>query len=114
MVAKKFTNYTDRDFSWKWDGVEYTFRAGETMFLEDYKAHHFAKHLVDRELTKDGILTNNVLERAKRELLCFPDTEVVSTHEAMQEEEAKKEEVKADIKKKGRPRKVAEEEFSDL
>lgn len=49
-----FTNYTSEDFSWKWGGKTYTFKAGKSVYLEDFKARHFAKHLVDRELHKAG------------------------------------------------------------
>lgn len=50
MKSVIFTNWTQEDFSWTWNSVPYKFRAGTSIFLEDYLANHFAKHLVDREL----------------------------------------------------------------
>lgn len=114
MKAVKFRNYTDHDFSWKYDGIEYTFRAGETMFLEDYKAAHFAKHLIDRELGKLGISTGTLSERTKLEQQCLPGDEPITQHEAIQIEEEKKEAIIKEEKKRGRPKKIVEEEFADL
>jgi len=105
MNAKKFKNFSTTDFTWKFDGIEYTFKAGQEMYLEDYKADHFAKHLVDRELNALNILTNNVSERNKLTALCFPVDEVVTPLEALQLNE----EVKA---KQGK--KKVEVEFPDL
>jgi len=84
MEAIQFHNFTNEDFTWKWDGVAYTFKAGSTMFLENYKAEHFAQHLVDRELNKLGILTNNMNERARLGALCFPTVETITPLEALQ------------------------------
>lgn len=49
-----FTNWTDEDFSWKYAGITHKFEAGSSVYLPDYKANHFAKHLVNRELIKSG------------------------------------------------------------
>lgn len=51
---KKFVNYTDEDFTHKWDGKAFTFKAGKEIYLEDHLAEHFAKHLAEREMLKDG------------------------------------------------------------
>jgi len=51
VTIVKFYNFTDSDFTWKWADVPYTFKAGTTMAMEDWKAEHFAKHLADRILT---------------------------------------------------------------
>ena len=48
--ALQFKNYTDTDFTHSFDSVPYTFKAGQTIYLEEFKAKHFAKHLVNREL----------------------------------------------------------------
>ena len=61
--AVKFYNFTDEDFTCKWDGVPYTIKAGETIMFEDWKAETFAKHLIDRELNKKDIRTNNQQRR---------------------------------------------------
>ena len=109
MKAIKFKNFTDRDFSWKYDGIEYTFGAGQETYLEDFKAKHFAKHLIDRELTVLGIRTDSANKRIELEVLCFPGDAPVSVAKALDMEEKHKE-----VKRKGRPKKVVEEEFSEL
>ncbi|MFA7257588.1 MAG: hypothetical protein WC047_08450 [Kiritimatiellales bacterium] len=43
------------DENCKWDGEPYTFEAGEARYMADWKARHFAKHLVNRELVKKGM-----------------------------------------------------------
>lgn len=103
MIAKKFKNFTDKEFSWKFDGIEYSFPAGSEIFLEDYKADHFAKHLVDREMNAKGIVTNNLSERAKLQVQCFPSNEELTPIEALQVNEKVK---------KGK--KKVEVEFPDL
>lgn len=90
MEAKQFINFTNEDFTWSYGGMAYTFKPNQPMFLENYKADHFAKHLIDRELNKMGVPTNNVAERAKLEKKCFPSDEVVTPLEALNIEETKK------------------------
>ena|SRR3990167_2620755 len=105
--AKKFKNWSNEEFRWKWDGVEHVFPAGMEIFLESPKAYHFAKHLVDRELNKMSKPTNSPL---RDELLakCFPSDEVISESEALniREEEKSRKKVKKVV--------VKEEEFVDL
>lgn len=108
IKAIKFKNFTDEDFTWKFDGVPYTFKAGMEMYLEDFKAYHFTKHLVDRELNKLGVPTNNLTERKVLEDKCLPQDEVVTREEAIDLNEISK-------KKSVRSKKVEkEEEFVDL
>lgn len=107
MEAIQFKNFSDKDFTWKYDGIPYTFKAGTQTYMEDFKAQHFAKHLIDRELTAKGVLTNSVIERAKLELLCFPSDAAVTADEAVNINEITK-------RKAGRPAKKVEEEFADL
>ena len=104
MTAKKFKNFTEQIFVWKWDGIEHTFLAGMEIFLEDYKADHFAKHLVDQEMNRLHLLTNNALQREQLTALCFPTDEVVTPIEALNLNE------KADVKAE----KEKEVEFPDL
>ena len=108
MTAKKFKNFTDKDFTYSFDSVPYTFKAGQEIFLEDYKADHFAKHLVDREMNKLGQITSNQKQREALLVQCFPTDEAVSVAEALNIEETKKEKGK-----KGK-KKVEETEFPDL
>lgn len=106
--AIQFKNFTDRDFTWSFDSIPYVFKAGQTIYLEEFKAKHFAKHLVDRELNLVGIPTNNKSERDKLEKLCFPSDEVVTPLEALNINEAEKKSTKKTSKK------VEEKEFTDL
>lgn len=94
MNAIQFTNFSNEDFTWKWDGVPYTFKAGQTIFLEDYKAEHFAQHLVDRELNKLNIPTNDMVRRMELGAKCFPKVEPVTPLEALQINNKKKTVVK--------------------
>ncbi|MEK7180002.1 MAG: hypothetical protein AAB706_00845 [Patescibacteria group bacterium] len=103
MQAVKFKNFSDRDFTYKYDGIPYEFKAGQEMFIEDFKAEHFTRHLVDRELNAKNIPTNSLVDRKKFEALCFPTDEVVTPMEALNIEESKKKKTKK-----------VEEEFADL
>lgn len=49
-----FSNWTNEDFVGKWGGVETIVKVGETKEFEMSLAYHFTKHLVDRELQKQG------------------------------------------------------------
>jgi len=101
MNAVKFKNFTNEDFSWKYNGVEYYFRAGEEIFLEEDKAQHFAKHLIDREMNKLGLVTSNKVKRQELEAQCFPIVPVTAIEIAPEEKAVLKAE-------------KAEEEFADL
>lgn len=74
-----FTNWTNEDFTWKWDGQPFTFKARSTETINagtrehnEGLAQHFAKHLTDRELNKRGIPTDHF---TREEFLrnCFLD-----------------------------------------
>lgn len=116
MQAIKFKNFSTEDFTWSFNSIPYTFKAGQEMYLEDFKAKHFAKHLIDRELNRQNIPTNDKQNRAKLEALCFPgDAPAVTEDEAIDIEETKKEEERKEIKaKKGKKKVEVEEEFADL
>lgn len=104
MEAKQFHNFSNEDFTWKFDGIEYTFKAGQTMFLEDFKVVHFTKHLVDREMNRAKLPTNHQT-RTTFEAKCVPSDEVVTPREALDINEKAKVVVKA---------KKAEVEFAGL
>lgn len=52
MKTALFTNFSDESFTGYWDGKPKTFKAGQSMYMPDYLASHFAKHLVNRELLR--------------------------------------------------------------
>ena len=54
-----FTNWTDEDFTGYWGGKGRTIKSGQSLYMPDYAARHFAKHLTNRELlrtTKKGVM----------------------------------------------------------
>lgn len=81
MKSILFTNWSDQKFEWTWDSVPYEFEAGQTVYMQDYLANHFAKHLTDRELLKIGKMTNDPM---RKELMarCIKDGSVSSNNEA--------------------------------
>ena len=78
MKAVLFTNWTNEDFSYTWDKEPYNFPKGSSIMLQDYLANHFAKHLIDRELNKQGIPTNHF---SRQEMLqkCFGEIITANT-----------------------------------
>jgi len=116
-----FKNFTNEEFVCSWDGVPYRFPAGKEMYVEDWKAEHFAKHLVNKVIYKTGgskelILTDQVL-RAKLLAQALPGETSVAPEEALdinaRAEVAEKEaEIKKESKKASKV--VVEEEFADL
>lgn len=74
--AMYFINYTERDFEWKFNNELYKFPAGCKMMLDADVAQHFAKHLVDREMTRDGIDTDKEVERSQYLEKCLRSTDV--------------------------------------
>lgn len=117
-----FKNFTDKEFVCSWDSVPYRFPAGKEMYVEDWKANHFAKHLVDRVMNEKKMITSNMVERKKLLAEALPEglsltkEEAYDLHAREEHKETEKiEEVKVEAKKKGRPsKKVVEEEFADL
>lgn len=57
--ALYFKNFSQDSFTYKYDGKDYTFKPGDGVWLPTFKAKHFAKHLVDREMQKDGLLVDD-------------------------------------------------------
>lgn len=112
-----FKNFTDEEFVCSWDGVPYRFPAGKEMYVEDWKAEHFAKHLVNRVMHKANMITTNMVERNVLLAQALPNEVTITPEEALdlnaREEIAEK---TAEIKRgPGRPRKVVdEEEFAEL
>lgn len=106
MKALNFYNFSEEDFTYTFDSVPYTFKSKASMYMEDYKAYHFAKHLVDRELNRLNIPTNNNAKRGELGALCFPEDKELEPSVALDLEEKKKKGVKK--------AKKVEEEFEDL
>ncbi len=50
-----FTNFTEEEFIGYWDGKAKKFVPGQSIYMPDYLAKHFAKHLANRELLKKGL-----------------------------------------------------------
>ncbi len=54
MKTALFTNFSTEPFTGYWDGKPKTFEAGQAVYMPDYLAAHFAKHLTNRELLRAG------------------------------------------------------------
>jgi hypothetical protein len=52
MESILFTNWSNEPFTHTWDKESFTFQPGQSIYLQDYLAKHFAKHLANRELMK--------------------------------------------------------------
>lgn len=104
MQAIKFRNWTNEEFTWKYNGIPHVFPAGMEIYMESDKAEHFAKHLTDREMHKLGIPTDMETKRKELTAKCFPSDVVVTPEIALDINE------KAKVKKG----KKVEVEFPDL
>lgn len=106
-----FKNFTDQEFVCSWDGTPYRFAPGKEMYMEDWKAEHFAKHLVDRVMHKNGQITSNMFVRKDLIAQALPPEEVLTTEEALDMNARKEiEQVKSEIKSEKTSKKVVEEE----
>ena len=77
--AITFLNFTDEAFSYTWDSVPYNFLPGQKFMMEDWKARHFAKHLANYVLNKQG---KSVADPSHKDLMkkAMPDdSEIVAT-----------------------------------
>ncbi len=52
MRTALFTNFTNEEFTGYWDGKGKSFKPGQSLYMPDYLARHFAKHLTNRELLR--------------------------------------------------------------
>lgn len=130
-----FVNFTDQPFSaipyeWpvgsetqmvdehcKWGGVADSFAPHASRYMEQWRAEHFAKHLLDRELNKLKKPTDDVKLRKEMLEKCIIEKgeEVISENIEMELMNKNiKPTTEAPAKKKGRPAKVVEPEFPDL
>jgi hypothetical protein len=110
MQSILFKNWTTDLFIGKWDGVEYAFTPGQSMYVEDWKALHFAKHLADKAMQADGLNFDH-FSRQKYLDKCF--VEAVDVNEKTAEVEIVNkniEEGNIEPKRKGgKSKKVSEE-----
>ena len=134
-----FHNFTSKPFTWKWANTPYTFEAGEKMKMEDWKAEHFAIHLVEEYIhteegkkhnltgvrkvhgfkklvesciipTEQTVDSQGGIAKFHSEMLNDDEPfEDVKQSEAEMLAEARKENPEVAKKKLGRPKKVAEE-----
>lgn len=58
MKTALFNNFTDTEFIGYWDGKGKKFAPGVSVYMPDYLARHFAKHLVNRELLRTDAAGN--------------------------------------------------------
>lgn len=49
-----FNNWSNEDFTAKWDGVEEIIPAGGILEVPEYKAFTYTKHFVDKQMNRDG------------------------------------------------------------
>lgn len=116
VKSRLFKNFTEREFVCSWDGTPYRFKPGQEMYVEDWKAEHFSKHLIDRVMHEQGLIISNLKAREPFIIQAMPESEMLTADEALDlnAREAVAE-IKAEVKK-GRPSKkvVIEEEFSGL
>lgn len=108
MQTKTFVNFSNEEFIGYWDSVPYRIKPGQAVMFEDWKAEHFAKHLVDRELQKLGKEINDQSRQS------FVDKCFVAEVEENEELADLPEETKLlnQKKKPGRPKKEVKEEES--
>jgi len=110
-----FKNFTDEEFLCSWDGVPYRFAPGKEMYVEDWKADHFAKHLVNRVMHKKGLITTNKVERDIYLAQALPAEKEITVAEAMDiNATIEATEAISEKEEKKTKKKVEEEEFIGL
>lgn len=122
---KYFKNYSKEVFVNSWDNVPYRFEIGQGMYMEDYLAEHHAKHLINREMQRDGLQVDDS-RRPEYLAQALASSEVRDELKNVPEEvqilnmNVKKEEIVTEIEevvskkvsKRGRPKKEVKEEVS--
>ena len=118
-----FTNWTNEDFIGMWGGVETLVEKGKSIEVPMYKAYHFTKHLVDREMMKKGVVVLDSME-ARKEFEDKTVAEITSSTDSpalAAIKEKIREEIEVEVGKKPRAKKTEEkkteaktEEFADI
>jgi hypothetical protein len=131
MKTVLFTNWTNEDFDHTYGGESFSFKAGSSVYLQDFLAEFFAKHLANRELHKNKdskfhSYVNNPKNPIFAEYVgkCLGEVSEAQTELkgeadlAEKNAELDKEELGSDIKPKGKKKAVkpkdSEEEFEGL
>lgn len=60
MKTMIFTNFSNQKFTGRWAKQIRVFEPGESSPLPEYLANHFTRHLVTRELLKDGFQADSM------------------------------------------------------
>jgi len=108
-----FHNWSDEDFIHAWDSVDFTFEKGTKVYLEPWKAEHFAKHFVDREMMRENIS----IDDQSREEFIKKTLGIVEDAKEMEDTALETEilNMNAPKNKGGRPKKeVKEEKFEGM
>lgn len=71
-----FNNWSNEDFTATWGGVPQIIKAGQTIELPQYKAYHYTKHFVDREMMKDNKAVSMGSSDARKEYELKTVTEI--------------------------------------
>jgi len=74
--AKTFVNFTNKDFTFKWDGQSYLIKAGESRMMQSFLADHAAKHLTDQVLQSKNIRTDDLMARKSVLSKCFGEFKI--------------------------------------
>ena len=69
-----FTNFSDQPFTWFWDSIPQTFEAGGSEFMEMWRARHFAKHLINREMQRQDVKYTPEERKFKTHLILDEDS----------------------------------------
>lgn len=121
MKTALFVNISGENFTGYWNGKPKTFKPGEKVYMEDWLANHFAKHLTNKILLSKGEETATSPKKPEQvpkfmeifNQCCIVEDEEEKTDEDAQIEILQKshETKKKTIKK---PESSSEEEFEGL
>ncbi len=74
-----FTNWLNKNFIGKWAGEKQVFKPGQSIWIENWKAKHYAKHLVDQHFNKLDMKTDH-FTRKELEEKCIAGKEEVGSN----------------------------------
>lgn len=124
MEIKKalFVNFSNEAFVGVWDKQEYTFgpagSPNDRMYMEEWKASHFAKHLTNRELLKKGLETHTSPKNPEQDVIFMEmfNKAVILEGDSVPESKVESELIDLNSKPKAKKKKEekVEEEFEGL